>query len=1136
MAIYDTPDSPNAGEQESDNTGSLRVDLVSLYGKDDNGKPLLKPSFRQLDQVSSELDSELNKFLPDRRRVLTILSGLTADELTQLRQNHPLRHNGRTLLGNLDRNFSMSEMEQARSYLERTDAGPNQACTLRAKLIELAANPSSRQEIELDIASILAINSSSQLTDLRSNFQSKYGQSLDSVLAHPRLSNEGRVLISSLLKGNDRRTHDDLIGSAHVALTAGNDQMFQLVMAIATKRARQDVLGTSEPSGFATNFPSDTRLRLVEYAQTGHQGLESQLKDNTGSFRDNDQAIEWALKNATTEERDLFRTGWNMVHNPVERMTAYQQQGLDYYHRLSSAMESAAGKPLSMSATGMQLKRWEDLLLSGGNGGLVTRLSDHVGVRWFNSSEDAVVATVEQITKEEWQYFQDHPLEERRVKDILHCFNKSTADKAGVIFDRQMKAENYEDAIGSDRTVSEILSAASGDTARVLSAIENMSPQEQLRYREDAGYRQELDSKLSSHSRPEQLAVRGMLTRIQEGKLPIRGLQETAHIIASTGPCFADGSIRRPSQIVREIQSACQTDPQTLVWIQQDPQRLKNFIDSLIPALTVPHDAYLEARTILEELISSPTGRLALPRQLAYDLSYADKKGFMHDLEHAAPNDLAALRDSHDLKNKLFSSLTPKEQQLANSILEQGEMRTEDSLRTYVLLKHSEPPAYSMTDKSTPKVVSLINNFPIQAQNELDTRFRYRHKFNSDLVLDLERAMPEKDFGQVGRNVLPLQLTQSEVLDRALLDSDRRRGFGRTLVGYMDGTGHQSDDAYNRLLTALVNPNGDQPWSSLSDSNKKVSYTRLGEALDNLTDSKKFVTDAAINAVLTAAVIGTSIVNGGVSLGLLARVTAFGGMFNVIARDAIMGADRKPSCSQLLTETVNGSATVLAMYFGPGEFARLLQLGETAGMMAASASIKQIASRTSLLSSEGATVLIRSGEKELESKMVELVRGAIVKGSLEIDRGAIKQLASQLAIEGNQQAVAELESILTNSLVKSIESQCHSELRRTATAYALTCGSGTVATMGTTALSGVLNGDSIPQTFSNALNAGWQSSLLTGSIYSPVRRTMRFTDTKFALPLAAHDIAGAASGQTSVMLSGSTANVNNDVTVSDAEQ
>ncbi|MBZ0187759.1 MAG: annexin, partial [Candidatus Obscuribacterales bacterium] len=752
--------------------------------------------------------------------------------------------------------LSGSDLEKSMSLWTSTniDAARINVALIEHKEWGLSAR--SDQVCEKDIRDAVSTMNSAQIAELDVEYRQKHKVSIhDALLNDENLSKETKEALAIYLKGTDKRTGEDTLKLADIALKGKNLDMFNEAIRDARPEDRQafldaggrqrvlEAFGTRVGRGSNQRYleSEDTRHAL-DYVELGKLDVATRIKDNTGTFNDNEAAIEQTLKTMTDEERQSYILGKKLSGSDNTNLSPTDKASLDYYNKVHAAMAGAGNE--------REIAQWEDLITEK-EGGLVSRLAKHGGM--FDDGMDEVLRSIEEMTESQWKRIKEDPQYLARVKDVLKIdLSEDEMQRAGELLDRKVAAESYDQSKGTQRSLVESIKDESGfwntDEEGLFDAIKRMTPEEQERYRSDETYRKQIDDLVRGNLDVghEQKAAFELLDSLKRGENPQNNIIAKLHT-------HADYFNTDEAKVIADLEKAFKDDPTLRDRLKTDPEYAARFDKSLAQALD-PDEYERYARPLIEE------GRLPfkLKAELYQGVFNDDEKSLYESIAQASAADWQEIKA--DPKNVL-PFLSDEERSVAvNIACQEGEMRPEDKLRAAVLGAGTDVTAIkAVLEEMTPAQLDVV-------------KANYLSKYDSDLLADL---MSEE--GGAIRDLFVDKVGAQPTTDREAFDIQSQRvyksvdGIGRAFVDGIDGTGDMALDSLNQYASGMSQYS--RRFEEMPVEVKAELQENLNKAVELYRESESSAADMAIDGVIIAAGIAGAKFTGGVSLSLLAYTT-----------------------------------------------------------------------------------------------------------------------------------------------------------------------------------------------------------------------------------------------------------------------
>lgn len=997
-------------------------------------------------------EDEVNALLKDK----TEAEKAVMDEIYQQKYHKSLEQEFRD-------EMEGSDLDKALELLHKKDDDANDAGRIHTALIELTEYTGrSDFNIEKDIRQTLSTRNSDEIAKLDAEYRAKYGVSLSEALANdPNLSEQSKAAIAIYLKGTDKRTDEDSQALFTNALKAMDVEMFNEAMSTASPESRKQFLDNGGKEKIEQAFfvnPTEMQHAL-DYAESGRLTTSSKVADNTSWSGDNEQAIEQSLKDMPPEERQAYMRGKMLAEGKqIDGLsTEDAEKARKTYETIHKALEGA-GDP-------WEVAKWEDQIAVRG-GTLVTQLAAHRG-SIYDDGMGAVLTDIENMSEQDWKRYRSDEGYRKLVDTVLHDYlNDSEYARAKQALDAKMNSETYDGAKTSGRrdlttTLADNEGTFNDDEHGIWDAVQNMTAEEQKRYRDDADFRNKVDNAVKSglDEGAEQDAAWGMLARVRKGQDP------KADIVDKLNMHAADVDTDE-AQVVRDLQEAFAADPtlrERMLNPQTDEDRglAQRFNIALHRALD-PSEYERYAKPLLE------TGHLNSDVQMELNAGTFDddEQGYYKDMvslakskDQASIDEKARILNDQEYQDKVFVHLSAEERKISINALQQGEMRPEDLLYSYQV-------GAGTSEEEIKKVLAELT-----PEEKERVKEEYARKYGTDLTEDLFSELGGQDLRDANRVLMREPTNDREAFNRTRDEvNESRDGFGRAWVDNMwDGTGYMTDDAVLNYQKRLSSAH--QKFQELSPEEQQELRETVQKNLDSFVQSKGAAADMVVDVVIIAAAVLGAKFTAGASLSAIAYTTLAGALFKIATKAAIMGADYDWASSQVIVDGLTGAIDTATLFLGPAQLGQALKLGE-----------KGAATAMNKLLTSGAEQFVKTEMKQqLGKEIAKTVASAIAHGEEGVSDKAILALAKQFAVEGQEEVLA---ASIKQSLKEGMEQEARSALKRLVTETTMNAATGVTAGGSSGGLRGALEWDSSKSVQENLLMIAQQTGTgaLTGGV------------------------------------------------------
>ncbi len=935
--------------------------------------------------------------------------------------------------------------------------------------------------------------SKAEIDEMDKIYQERYGKTLrEALMDCDDLSGPTKKSLDIYLKGADHRTQQDWKDLIDIALTAnvretggvfdygmtfqnpGNMEMFQEIMSSKSisSEFRDQWLENGGKDKLETAFQFDGYGHAVDYMKNGGLSLFTKIDDNSGTFNDDEDGIDKACDEITDRERALYKRG-------VEIQRTWEEQHKDDEEVVVAKTFNQPIGPDADTLSGQDKEAYK--YFRKANSELWDAADDQDE---FNSYADRIVykgghgqavKDIENMSREKWEELKADPAKQEEYLKSLDQLSDGYRKRCHDLFDKKMQQESFDLAdVANNKSITETIESTAGpmgmavspfiDPKTVYSAIEGMNPDDQRKYRDDADFREKVDTWVdqSLHSENQREAAKGLLDKVAHGEQPRADFID--RIFQEGGKDETD-----ESKVVREVEKAFiaseqkgehpslrerVTNPQT----EEDKALAARLDKALHGALdSDEYEAY--AKPLLE------TGHLSLEQKMKiHQEEETGKKAIFEDVfqlaratDPASVEERKRLVDDKDYQEKVLGSLPEDQRKVAINVISQGEVRPEDLTEAYML----------GLGPSKDEVTTTLAKLDPSANDQFKSE--YAGKYDKDVTEDFVEKLGGRDEREMLREIRRDPVTGREALRDVEDDVIAvRSGAGAAFVDNFTGTGYMVENSYYQM-------SGEVEFAAANG--KEVSPERIKELSSNVYDNielnieaKEAVADAAADIILTAAAVA---IPGGISLVGLTTLGVGGGLVKVGTKSFIMGEnyDKEKSAEDFFTGFIDASIGNL----GPGHMAKMVGIGEKVGAAAAERVIVKA------VTEGGERLVVEGAEEVLEKGVKKLAREAITDGSYKIADKEIDALARTVVKEGASDAeVALVSKNIKDSLVEGFKTEIRQGIKKTLTAPALEVAGGTMGAASSGLTRGLFAWDS-EKSFSENMNNVVESTLVSGA-------------------------------------------------------
>ncbi|HEY9776226.1 MAG TPA: hypothetical protein V6C81_20860 [Planktothrix sp.] len=558
--------------------------------------------------------------------------------------------------------------------------------------------------------------------------------------------------------------------------------------------------------------------------------------------------------------------------------------------------------------------------------------------------------------------------------------------------------------------INDNVGALSNDRRSMLDAITNMKPEERQRYRDDKQYQALVDRVIKSAVGDGDAAWKaadGLLAQIRNDKSNPPG---AAHLTLAE-ELYAEAGIDGVAKkdVLHTISEALKNDKDGAV--AKSLSADARYQEAAKLALGGNDDDY---NTYVKPLIEKgrlPTDLLArLCTQTDDDNnSRLDELGyFKFGVLDSTPSGLKSLQGDANKseREKFLGNLSdPNLKAVAEKVIDQGEVRSEDRIRLFVIGQG--------VDQEEAK--AILRN--MKEEDRRQTLQTYSQKYGGDLRTDVMTKVDNAERDEFFRLTRGADWdTETSYLEAQRSVADTTSGMGGALASHynimpQEALNRYAEGRYEAAMSGL----------QLTPEQREQYERAVADAKKAFQEDKQSCADTVATGVITVGALAAAPFTGGTSLSALLAtggVIAAGGAVGAATDYAVMGDDHN-GFRQLTADFVKYSALTAANMVGPQHLTAALGLGKTAGTACATEVLEQAAFKG--LSAEAKT--------RVTDGMVQIVRDGIAHGG--VADTAIQRMVGSLQNLGMSDAAkAALGTALQQQLKGSVDAVAQSTLRQ----------------------------------------------------------------------------------------------------------
>ncbi len=1007
---------------------------------------------------------------PDNKKITDLLDSLTATDRKAIEDayvNADGNKKHKSLRDELKSNLDGDDWRKTEAILNRRDGRTNDAGNL---MVALSAINDNRGDAERRVLETFSTLNKDQQKQLEDDFKHDYGMTVDEALKKYDVSGDAMRAVGFLRKPIEERTAKDIEDFAHFAIDKKNLDYFGIALrgdTPAAKEAREalskdddfkkqvnDAFKPHRDGGFLGGLKSivsdipggdvlvggfnlveglakgdldfdrltegttidklrsavsskeidSKQLQALDILHSGHVSLSTIAADNTGSifgWFDNKKAIGNAADNATDEEKQLFSRGYEIAKNGGNATTDDDKNALNFYNEIHKAFNNADG--------GKDSAKWEDKLLNGKDGSIISSIADGDG-------QNGRFAAVEGLSKTDWEKLKDPksgPQFRKEIEDYVSKFtDKDETPKLLDLLDKKIAADTFEDSQKINRSLFDVIQQNKGhdflfigtdyNGKNVTAAIANLSADESAKYKSDSSFRSDVDKFVNDNlDGTEKAYAKRLLSQVADtGKPPqqdavttllsdkVNGV-EAKDAIGDVEAALKDDKLRQRLADNKDL-----TDEEKSVKSVIDGYVKQALLAKFGPAAA---DGGVQAHENEYLKTVYDTGRLSVEQKAELGLRTKD---FFIDAATASPEERQKLYDSklvNDDDKKLIDTL----------VKQNGKMDLADEIRSFVLKDGTDVTTFG------DKLKALT---PDQKQ---ELRDEYTKKFGSTIDDDLLSRVDTAD-----RNNFRTYLTATSVDGRQDFYDNLERALKSESGFSPDG----SQEVLDRSLTDQAALLGDfqSKFEKLPADKQEQANKYFSEALKDYQTSKEEFAEKLYQVAVIVGGVAVGVATGGVGLAALATVAVVGAVGRVALKKAIEGNDYDLSLGNVLKDGAIGAITAGVSVVGPETIGAFAGVGTVAAERFATVAGEQLVEQG----------LKQGGKEIIEKEATNLIAHAVVRGE-PISEQAISQVIDKAAANGiSETQRTALEGALRTSLEDSGRSVSEDVIKSSLTATA----------------------------------------------------------------------------------------------------
>jgi hypothetical protein len=916
----------------------------------------------------------------------------------------------------------------------------------------------------------LSVMSSKDVIEASKESLLKHGQPLEEMLlSTPGLREEDKEAIRILLKGSDVRAKEPgfNLTLAQLALQAKDIDMLREGLGNspeARKLFNNETYIDYDPAvKFLSKSFTGKDLQIAQdLAKHGETQVATLIDFNQGLFGTDKDGVVQAVKNMGSEQRERLRRGHDLASvdkgsvNQSPGHSAQELESIEAYAKFNQALKSSFN-PREASALEAQVLYGDNNLISK----LAQTHSDgFIGIGSGHDKNKIYDLVDRELTAEDFNRLKTQPNFRRDLNTSLKAFlSQEEIERGSTIVDRKLQADSFESSKAVGRTTLEKwqdLGAEAGakEQGRAIVDVLEMNQSERAHYKNEPGYRSQLDRQLTETFGQDTdggRIARRLLAETLEGKEAKLTPLERVKVGGLNGDNLAKS--------IDNIESYIKSEPSLLSSLKepktvQEKEVRSALENELSQAVNRSGEVYYDENggsnfdTIYKPLAKSlfeENGRVEIGEKLRHtdrDIDAYKALSNLSEQEKAAIlSNAAATEAEKNIQREVFARLNrPEERQLAQEIAAKGEFTALNQLRAAAITEQS------LNAVEIAEVKASLGQVKYDERNALNNAYAKQYKDN---LSDILGKLPEEERPEVAAMLTASKQNRAEQIERL---AEERRKSESGLLGSVDFgdryTATQSLDNFRK-----ANETASAKFEDLPVEEQQRLFKAAQESLTSWQKQKEettsTVTDGAIVVGSLAVAVGTA---GATTPLLFGAVGAAGAATKVGGNKLLLGEGYDlGNYQRVAADGAGGFVNSAVALLGPQQLAAAFKIGDGA----ASATSKEFVSLLSEnLLVKSKYLLKEGGEQALEKGLSSLYREAISQGKTQISEEAVKSLAVEVATEGS-------ENLIERALVQAVRTSKPTKATVLLTELGLNAATGSLAGSGSELVSviGAWNSD-----------------------------------------------------------------------------
>ncbi len=973
----------------------------------------------------------------DIKKLSDILEPMSEAERQQVKLSYKEFYN-KDLQTDLDAKLYKSDAAQCEALLKRKDGVVDftgQIHQAKAKLDEIKPWDISKtlgfapeisdgqMRSERQIRDSISSLNTEQFKTVKDKYSLDYGRDLESdLLNSDSISTQTKELLKVYFKGKENRTDADTLRLSEYSLKERRPDLFNELMKNASSTAREQFKAQDGYKKIDAAHTDDEGLNSADaqiskdYLERGCVSLATIALGDTHWYHTNKEDISRTMSNASDQDRKDFERGEQLKASNQTPTTVEDQRALNFYNAVDSGLRGAGSE--------REVAQWEAQIRNR-QSVLTNALSSRYEGWWITglgaaTDQNKLFGSVENMSKEDWQYLREHKEELQVIDKGLQTFPDSHREDVMKMLNTKLAAESYEisKTVGNRDLEQHLL--GSTDANSKMAAIESMSTDERQRYLTNKdGFKDKIDKFFPYQ---QERYILSQIAQTEPGKTN------------STVQVLIDGvTVSNPATTFDHMEKAFRDDP-TL------KERLKNPQNDADKNLNLWfHNAFnsaVEKSGHGPRYFGTKTGEKMVEGSDATRNQYA--KAMFEDGHVPLDTKILLTADKLERVNIILRAPEAEKQMLLNKNPDEAGKKFQDAVlgeageREVILQalaqKNKDGTTGMLTEADRFRMFALkmggeqsemkekLSRMPAEERQGLANE--YFTKYHRLITADVIDKVDEDDKWRFRELLSPTDIDVRQIALDSQRSVDSHTSDWDPILKQVWDYSRVSADASQEKLNKFVVEHADE-IDKLSPEKRKQfddAVRNFSAAQKGYIDSKGEFADAFVDATITVAAIGGACFTGGTSLALLTAIGAGGAVYKIAVKKSIQGSDFDSSAKNIFKQGFEGGSTAVLSFLGPEALGlKGIKVGEALAQQTAKKLL--IEQSTAKLFKEGSEEILKNGLSQVSRE------GAI------IGEKQITALAEKVAGEGVDRALVEqtIRNQLKNDVTKGLRNKLVNE-------------------------------------------------------------------------------------------------------------